>query len=196
MEKNDQHNIYIFSPFVFLKWKKVIQFGPTWVWVNDLNYWVNYLFKHFMPWTEKTQKMQLKAESYWIQQNNSSQVLQCIYKYFKTVTFCGLSSKPYLLPQENIKICLGKSRCLTFIVPSAVHTILPKRLPFIIFFSFSEKKTKQKKHLRSPSGTNHTYCLCLSSPQGYSKCNYSLKKFQQQRSTNLHGLSGDPGVLK
>lgn len=38
---------------------------------------------------------------------------------------------------------LVKSRCLTFIVPSAVHTILPKRLPFIVFFSFSEQKTSQ-----------------------------------------------------
>lgn len=62
-------------------------------------------------------------------------MLQCNRKYFKTVTFCGLSSKPYLLPQGHIRARLAKSRCLTYIVPSAVHKSSCGK--YYIFLSFS-----------------------------------------------------------
>lgn len=154
MDKNDQHNIHIFTFCV--PQKKV--------WTNlrvsnDLNYWVNYLFKHFMPRTEKTQKLQLKAESYWVQ-HNFSQVLQCIYKYFKTVTFCGMSSKPYLLPQENINAWVNPD--VSHILSLQLSTPFCQKDYLLSYSLFS----LNKKHLRSPSGANHTYCLCLSSPQG------------------------------
>ncbi len=97
------------------------------------NFWVNYPFKHFCAPNWENIYVQLKAKSQRVQYNYSSQVLQRNRKYFKTVTFCGLSSKPHLLPEGNIRARLAKSRCLIlFLQLSTNHLVVNT-----IFLSFS-----------------------------------------------------------